>query len=442
MNAAELTQVDVAPPLPGDPPRNTAIAPSDDPRNRSAWVGWPLLLIVVLGLVIARLVWMRWFVTPSIAIDEAERWDWSRYAALSYPTMGPAFAWLMRLSTACLGDTAVAVRAPAAVCHGLMVLVVARLTASISTGDARDRSRAACYGGLAALAIAAFTIAGMRMLPEVPFLLCWALGAWFGWLCLSQRAAGRSMYGSAIGLGLAIGFGLHFKLAIVLLVLGIVGCWWCLRSKLPASGRLAGRRAAALAALVALVCAMPIIIWQSTNGWPAFQGLPAPLEQFALTSALTNIAQRYELAWTAKFLLNQLIATGPMAALIVLVLCRSSGSRKRRGQRLPPPAAQHAVSPLSSRDAKAYLVWCAAPVWIVGLAMTGLGKPAGIEPIAAYVTLAALVGCQLSPAFPALRARIRAWEALFPPRPRSNWLRKKPISAITMLWQVCFVWGG
>lgn len=443
-------------PLQGDPPRDTTIAPWRDPRNRAAWIGWPLLLFVVGLMVLARLVWLQWFSGLELSGDEAQYWDWSRRLDLSYATKGPGIAWLIALGTAWLGTSEFGVRVPAVLCHGLLVLVIAAMAAAVTDGAGRERARAACYAGVAALLIPGFTVSGMLMTIDVPYLLCWALAAWMGWMCVERSARGRSFYGPAFGLGLALGVGFLFKYTIVLLVPGMLVFWWLRRGARPSARRWQARRGIVLAAFTALLCMLPVVIWNGTLGFPTVRhllghlrlpggdrGVAASDGSSGLVGVLESAAGRYEPMWTIEYLGAQLGMLGPMAVLMVLAIVavgrERSLERKLRGS---AAADERVESGLARWEGQAYLVWCGAPVWVFYLLVTGLTAGQGNWPIAAYVTLSALVGVRAAEAFPKLRGVIRAWEAHFPPRPRRGFLRRKPESAFQIAWHWSLGYGG
>ncbi|MGP1345796.1 MAG: glycosyltransferase family 39 protein [Phycisphaerales bacterium] len=445
-------------PLPADPPRDTTIPPANDPRNRSPRIGWTLLIAIILAFTLFRLAWLHSFSGLELAADEAQYWDWSRRLDLSYATKGPGIAWLIAASTALLGTSEFAIRAPAVVAHTLTILAIALLAAAGINREPRDRARAACYAGIAALLIPAFQATGFLMTIDMPYILCWAIAALAAWLAWTRAAAGRRCYHHAIILGLALGIGFLFKYTILLIIPGIAAFWWLRRASLPRHARWQRRRALALTTLIASACAMPILIWNGTHGFPTVRhllghaGLPggdkpsdltpatehAPLLE-RLTSAIAAAADRYDLLWTLEYLAAQIGIVGPLIILMALAIAHIG--RHPRLERPQEPALSRTTRPFRRVDADAFLVWCALPIWSFYLLLTFLTPAQGNWPIAAYTTLAALVGRVASTEFPRLRARIRTWESHFPPRPKQGWLRRRPESPFQIAWHWSIGYG-
>jgi len=84
------------------------------------------VVLLVLAVTLARLVVAG---QAGLGDVEAYYWTWSRHLDLGYYDHGPLVAWLIRLGTSVLGQSALGVRAPFVVLSGVVLWMVARLAA-------------------------------------------------------------------------------------------------------------------------------------------------------------------------------------------------------------------------------------------------------------------------------------------------------------------------
>ena len=92
--------------------------------------------LVILAFVGLNLLYVGFACPFDLSPDEAHYWDWSRNLDYCYYSKGPAVALLIRGSCELFGHTAFAVRLPAVLCGGLLLLGLHRLTLR-ATGDGR-----------------------------------------------------------------------------------------------------------------------------------------------------------------------------------------------------------------------------------------------------------------------------------------------------------------
>src|SRR5437667_10751260 len=100
---------------------------------------WPwrlLALSLVLATALLRILYLAYSCPLDLAPDEAHYWDWSRNLDWSYYSKGPLVAYLIRAgclfagswSQHVLSNEMLAVRLPAVVCGGLLLVSMYLLT--------------------------------------------------------------------------------------------------------------------------------------------------------------------------------------------------------------------------------------------------------------------------------------------------------------------------
>ena len=233
---------------------------------------------------------------------EAYYWTWAQRPAAGYLDHPPMIAWLVAASTAIGGDAPFWVRLPSALLFIGTLALVALLAADLGASS------------LAAVGLVALTpflhIGGFGANPDVPL-------AFFGVaaLLLARR-------GHALMAGAALGLALLSKASAVAYV--------------PALAWLALRRPRLwLGAPVALVIAAPPLVWNALHGWPMLR--------FQLVERGASLEP---LLGLARFAGGQLAyVTPPLLALYALALARA--------WRDP-------------RDGSRFLVWAAAPAFVLG----------------------------------------------------------------------------
>jgi 4-amino-4-deoxy-L-arabinose transferase-like glycosyltransferase len=280
------------------------------PFHRSPW--GPTLLLAS-AVLLARILYLVWLCPYELAADEAHYWEWSRRLNLSYYTKGPGVAWLIHASTALFGISEWAVRLPAAVASFACVILLAALAASGAPVPARPR--------MALLAASLFMLApvfhgtAQFMTIDGPFYACWVLAALMAW---RLHRGSRSLFNFLL-LGLIIGLGMLFKYTMLLFVPGTL--WFLLRRHpMPPL-----RRILAILALLTgiLICASPILIWNSLNGWPTVAHL---LGHAGLPGGDLHPNSRwvYNPLWTLGYLAYPFIVLGPPIGMLLVLSIRDA----------------------------------------------------------------------------------------------------------------------
>jgi 4-amino-4-deoxy-L-arabinose transferase-like glycosyltransferase len=132
-----------------------------------------------------------WFLCPlDLASDEAHYWDWSRNLDWCYYSKGPLVAWLIRgscelfgsFSTAVTGDLGAAVRLPAILCHGALLLGSYLLSSGIFRSS---------FVGLIVVAVEMslplVRVGSVLMTIDAPFLACWCWALLCVWKALTPN---------------------------------------------------------------------------------------------------------------------------------------------------------------------------------------------------------------------------------------------------------------
>jgi len=217
------------------------------------------LLIVILTAL--RLYWLRYFCGIDLAPDEAHYWDWARHLDLSYYSKGPLVAWVIRGSLETLGDSVFAVRFPAAIFGGLLLLGLHTLARLILVDHPRREALALMVVAFAAT-LPAVGAGSLLMTIDSPFVCLWTWALVAGWLAIrSDRSAWWLLTGALVGLGILAKYTMAlwpFSLA----VLFVMSPGW--RARLWSRGFL-------LMTATAFVGCLPILIWNVHNDFVTFQ---------------------------------------------------------------------------------------------------------------------------------------------------------------------------
>lgn len=161
------------------------------------------LLFLIAGTFILRLFIM--VASPlNLHGDEAQYWAWSQSLDWGYFSKPPLIAWVIAASTTVFGHAEWAIRLPSAFLHCLTAWVI--FTTSRRLFDARTGFWATCiYFFMPAVWLSSIIIS-----TDVPLLFCWAI-ALNAWVALRETPSWQR----AVQLGLALGFGLLSKYAML-----------------------------------------------------------------------------------------------------------------------------------------------------------------------------------------------------------------------------------
>jgi len=178
---------------------------SDDTRVSLATPGLPLLVIIVATVTILRLVALR--MSPlELVFDEAQYWAWSRDLAFGYFTKPPLIAWAIAASTSVCGNSEACVRSLSPLCHAVTALIL-----YVTALRLFDR-RTAFWTGFSWITLPGVAVSSFLMTTDTLLLMFWSLAL----LALVLHRE-RPAWSLAILFGLALGFGLNAKYAMIYL---------------------------------------------------------------------------------------------------------------------------------------------------------------------------------------------------------------------------------
>jgi 4-amino-4-deoxy-L-arabinose transferase-like glycosyltransferase len=170
-------------------------------------------LFVVLAVTLVRCAWLM-LDRVDLYPDEAQYWAWSLHPAFGYYSKPPMVAWLIRATTALLGEDAAAIRIAAPLLHFGTSLVIYELAARLY--DARTAQWSAiAYATLPGVSASAAIIS-----TDAPLLFFWAV-ALYAFVRAREPGGGRwwIMVGAAAGMGLLSKYAMAFWLLSALLYL-------------------------------------------------------------------------------------------------------------------------------------------------------------------------------------------------------------------------------
>ena len=185
--------------------------------------------------------------------DEAQYWWWAQAPAFGYFSKPPMIAWIVWLTTTLFGNGEWAIRIAAPLLHGLTALCV------FAIGRAVFTARAGFLGALAYLTTPGASYSSGLISTDVPLLLCWAVA-----LYAFLRALDGQKWRWVVLCGVAIGFGLMAKYAMLYFLLGAV--FAVLLIPAARTLMLSGRGAVIL--LLGLALVAPNIWWNAQHGFP------------------------------------------------------------------------------------------------------------------------------------------------------------------------------
>jgi 4-amino-4-deoxy-L-arabinose transferase-like glycosyltransferase len=311
-------------------------------------------------------VWVRCPI--DLAPDEAHYWDWSLKLDWSYYSKGPLVAWLIRgscelfggLSLALTGSLAAAVRLPAVVCHGAILVGWYVLAAGVFRSPRL---------GLAVVALAAVLpvvrIGAVVMTIDPPLLACWCWALVCVWKALEAK---KTAWWA--GAAACTAFGILAKYTMTLFPAAVVGYLLFHR-------RGEFRRAGIWVLFAGAVAGwIPIVVWNARHDWVSFRHV------FGQVGAGEPSANHFRWLGPATFVGGQI---GMMFGLWLVAFL----------------AAAWRFRPTREADPGVRLLWwCAVPVWglfaAASFVKTGQANWPAPAYVAGFVLAVAWVGEKLA----------------------------------------------
>ena len=210
---------------------------------------WVLLLMVILTA--GRMVAAGAF---GLGDSEAYYWSWAQSLELSYYDHPPLVAYLIAAGTSLFGHTPIGVRFFFVILSALTSWLIYLLACEVF----EDRR----VGFLAVLLFSltpVYAVGGLSATPDVPLGFLWC-----AFLLLFHRVLEGNSRGLALLLGLVLGaaflakyFALLLIPTVLLLLLRREYRHWFRRPEFYAAG------------LLALLCALPVLVWNHQHRWPS-----------------------------------------------------------------------------------------------------------------------------------------------------------------------------
>ncbi len=222
-----------------------------------------VMIISLLALTLFRFYYL--FTGPvGIGPDEAHYWEWSRRLDLSYYSKGPVIAYLIAFSTRLFGDTVFGVRffAP------ILLLLSSILTYKLAMNMFND-TRKACLSAMMIQLAPLFSIFGIVMSIDAPFIFFWVLSLYLFWKAIHVDTSIKYSLFTISGflwwylLGLSVGHGLLTKYTMVFFYL----CAFLFLVSSKEHRHWLIRKEPYFALVLSLVVFSPVIIWNAGHDW-------------------------------------------------------------------------------------------------------------------------------------------------------------------------------
>ena len=258
---------------------------------------------------------------------EAYYASWSRFLDWSYYDHPPLVAWMVRATTV-FGSSPAAVRLGPILAAGAFGLLVFRLAERLF------RPRAAFFALVLVTALPVFLASSFVLNPEAPL-----APLWVGFLCVLEGMRKRDGWYRPLLAGLLLGCAFLAKYTAVLLVPAAL---IYVASSAP-TRRWLRRPSFYAGGVVALVVALPVLLWNQARGWPSVRlhlverasaALPVAGEnRINQLVAISSSTSGGHLESLLRVLVGQVLSYSPLLApLLVMALVRAV-RRSRRDDR-------------------------------------------------------------------------------------------------------------
>ncbi|MEM1385379.1 MAG: glycosyltransferase family 39 protein [Pseudomonadota bacterium] len=220
---------------------------SEAKRAAEQSAGWVWAAVaVILGAMALRLGVNSLALVP-IHFDEAQYWAYGQELAWGYYSKPPLVGGVIRVATEIGGDTTVAMRVPAPVCHALTAGLLFLL------GRGLFDARTGFWAAAAYTAAPGVTASSMIVSTDPVMMVAWA-GGLYAWVRAAETGDRRWW----AAMGVAIGLGFLAKYTILAFAAGALG--YALFS-----ARSRGLTGPAIAVLAAALVAAPNLLWNAAN---------------------------------------------------------------------------------------------------------------------------------------------------------------------------------
>lgn len=278
-------------------------------------------------VVIATVVRFVCLAALPLGNGEAYYYSWSKFLDWSYYDHPPLVAWMVRVTTA-LGASPAAVHLGPILAAGAFGLLFYRLAEKLF------RPRTAFFALVIVTALPVFLFSSFVLNPEAPL-----APLWVGFLVVLEGMRKRDGWWRPLLAGTLLGFAFLAKYTAVLLVpaaIVYVACSaptrrWLRRPSFYAGGA------------VALVLALPVLLWNQARGWPSVRlhlverataAIPVAgenrINSLVAASSSSGLGHVESLA---RLLVGQLISYSPILAPLLVIALVGALRRARRDDR-------------------------------------------------------------------------------------------------------------
>lgn len=274
----------------------------DRPPQGTDWTWGPerTALVVGLGLLMYRVA-LGLLDRTELSTDEAQYWFWGQVLEFGAYSKPPLIGWIIRASTELFGQSVAAVRLPSVFMHAAAAMVIFVCAKRLAT------LQVAWLAALLYLVSPAVALGSALMTTDTPLLLLAAVALLAQLRGGEAFADGRRSTASAIVLGLALGFGLLAKHAML---------FWLLGAGIAALTSPAFRLARSdflLATVILFVVIAPHLVWLAQHDFITLRHIETITE-----------GSRFSLLRPLRFLAEQFLVAGPISFAALL-----AGSRDR-----------------------------------------------------------------------------------------------------------------
>ncbi len=228
-------------------------------------------LLLLIALFCWRVFYL-WSAPIELSPDEAYYWEWSRRLDWGYYSKPPMVAWIMALSTWLLGNSAFAVRLPAAILSTMGILFC------YLTGRAMFSSRAGLVAALLAAASPGACVAGFIMTIDAPLLCFWSMALFCVWQAVrEERSSGSDRHAVAWWVATAAAAGAGFLTKQTMFAFWPAVFAFLLLGQ--DTGKILKSPGLWLSVALSALALVPVIWWNMNHGWITLEHTAHHFEQ-------------------------------------------------------------------------------------------------------------------------------------------------------------------
>jgi len=355
---------------------STPASDFSSPIQPRAWPWHLLVACLIVGSAFLRIAYLAHDCPLDLAPDEAHYWDWSRHLDWSYYSKGPLVAYLIRLSVTITGSWSeqltgslmLAVRLPAVVCGGLLLLGLYVLTL-----QTYGRPRLATGVVAIAMIMPAVAAGSTLMTIDAPFVCCWCWALVFGY----QAMCRGSSWAWPLA-GLTVGLGILAKYTMVLWLISAV-LFLLTDSR---RRKMLFQPGFWITTSIAAACCPPILIWNLEHDWLSLRHVTHLAGVDGASSGIKWLGPLSYLGQQAALHLGFWFVFWFAAMIVYRPWRKMTNDERRKKESTAPFFTNH--WPLATSH---FLWWFSAPTFAVFLLFsfkTGGGEPNW--PVTAYIS--------------------------------------------------------